>query len=198
VRYSSHNDYIHFKRMVHDARYGDDGPPLPAPKFWFSERGSPAPGLTSTQHRNDSDDDIAIERETISTRCPITLQNFKDPVTSTKCPHSFEGEAILQMIKQSGARIGSRGDRAVQCPVTGCEQMLSAQDVRPDPILVRKIRRIQKANEQGSEDEVSEEEDSRPMPSRRTGPAVSNSQQPPRSSTIVDLGDPSDTNEDDD
>lgn len=124
ARYTGNNDYVSFKRLVHDARYGDDGPALPPPRSWFTDRGSPAPGFTLTQHRNDSDDDVAIERETISTRCPITLQNFKDPVTSTKCPHSFEKGAILQMIQQSSARIGSRGtEKAVQCPVAGCDQV---------------------------------------------------------------------------
>ncbi|KAF2202824.1 hypothetical protein GQ43DRAFT_351959, partial [Delitschia confertaspora ATCC 74209] len=158
IRYSKNNAYIQFKRSVHDGLHGDDGVPLPRSETWFSSRGSPAPGITASQfHNNDSDDDIAIERETVSTRCPITLQEFKDPVTSVKCPHSFEKAAILQMIAQSvvrsGERRGGRGEKVVQCPVSGCEQMLSTQDVRPDLVLVRKIQRIQKANQREYSDE---------------------------------------------
>ena len=85
----------------------------------------------------DDDDDIAIAREKTSLKCPITLLPFRVPVTSRKCPHSFEKEAIFGMISQSSARLGGAGGRrrgdggfagpgdrgvqAVKCPV--CEQV---------------------------------------------------------------------------
>lgn len=125
TRYADNNAYIGFKRMVHDAYYGDDGPPLPRKETWFNESGEPAPGITATQNRDDSDDDIAIERATISTKCPLTLLEFQNPVTSTICPHSFEEEAIMNMIRKSNSFLGSgpRRERTVQCPVPGCEQV---------------------------------------------------------------------------
>lgn len=138
-RYATHNNYIGFKRIVHDALHpGEDAPPVPHADTWFPEyphaTGSDDPTARNTRNRSgagggpsadDSDDDIAIEREKTSLKCPITLLPFKDPVTSKKCPHSFEKEAILSMISQSGARVGGirrgEGERAVKCPV--CEKV---------------------------------------------------------------------------
>jgi hypothetical protein len=118
TRYSKHNSYIGFKSMVHDAQYGDSesAPPLPHPDTWFTERGSPAPGITATQGGEDDDDDIVVDRATVSTRCPITYQIFKEPYSSKKCPHSFEKTAILEMIRRSRTR-------SIECPVPGCQQV---------------------------------------------------------------------------
>lgn len=124
-RYAKHNAYIGFKKMVHDAKYQDDRP-LPHPDTWFTESGSPAPGITNAGGASD-DDDIVMDRATISTRCPITFQRFKEPYTSVKCPHTFEKTAILEMIRRSNTRVGGgqRGaeQRAVECPVAGCSQV---------------------------------------------------------------------------
>lgn len=128
ARYAKNNDYIGFKSMVHDAKYGDNGPPLPHSDTWFAERGAPAPGVTATQEDAEDEDDIVVDKATVSTRCPITFQQFKEPYTSKKCPHTYEKYAILEMIRRSGLTIGNggprgRGEKAVQCPVTGCDQV---------------------------------------------------------------------------
>jgi hypothetical protein len=123
ARYARNNDYRDFKRIVHDAKYGDDGPALGHEDTWFTETGSPAPGITDSTQRGDfdDDDDIIVDKATISTKCPITYQQFKDPVTSTKCPHTFEKNAILDMIRGGPHKIG--GEKAVECPVSGCNQV---------------------------------------------------------------------------
>ena len=76
----------------------------------------------------DDDDDIDVLSERISIKCPITLVPMKDPVSSTKCPHSFEKSAILDMLNQSVIRVGGsnrrgaqNGQKAVKCPV--CEMV---------------------------------------------------------------------------
>ncbi|KAF2117226.1 zinc-finger of the MIZ type in Nse subunit-domain-containing protein, partial [Lophiotrema nucula] len=201
TRYAQNNAYVGFKKMVHDARYGDNAPALPRPETWFTERGEPQPGVTVTQNDADSDDDIVMDRETISRRCPITFQEFQEPYTSKKCPHSFEKNAVLQMIRQSNLR--TQGVRAIECPVPGCSQTLSADDLHEDVILIRKIKRMQQAEDV----EESEAEDESPKKKReevdvedsemedepsRAGGFTRGRQQPPRSSTVVDLGDPSD------
>lgn len=178
-RYARNEAYGNFKKMVHDAKYRDDRP-LPHPDTWFNETGSPAPGVTGHGADHDQDDDIVMERATISIKCPLTFLPFKDPYTSSKCPHTFERTAILELIRKSATRLGggsSRGgERAVICPVTGCDQvriclvqawywarrltlckMLTAGDLHPDPILVRKIKRMQQ--EKAREAEESETED---------------------------------------
>jgi hypothetical protein len=122
ARYARNNDYREFKRTVHDAKYGDEGPTLGHEDTWFNESGSPAPGITDTRRGDlDDDDDIVVDKATISTRCPITYQQFKDPYTSTKCPHTFEKNAVLDMIRSGGHRVD--GQRAIECPVNGCSQV---------------------------------------------------------------------------
>ncbi|KAF2649888.1 hypothetical protein K491DRAFT_159985 [Lophiostoma macrostomum CBS 122681] len=163
ARYAKNNSYIGFKAMVHDAKYGDDGPPMPHADTWFTEHDSPAPGITATQGDADDDDDIIMDRATVSTRCPLTFQQFKDPYTSKKCPHTFEKNAILEFIRRSQTRIGGNGrgpgERAIQCPVNGCDEIISASDLYEDVVLVRKIKRMQAAEAQGAEDSEPEDDD---------------------------------------
>jgi hypothetical protein len=127
-RYARNGAYSNFKRMVHDARYRDDRP-LPDPETWFTETGSPAPGVTGHGEDHDGDDDIVMERATISVKCPLTFLPYKDPYTSLKCPHTFEKTAIMEMIRKSALRAGGgsvgNGEKAVKCPVTGCDQVRS-------------------------------------------------------------------------
>ena len=92
----------------------------------------------------DSDDDIAIQRATISIKCPLTLREFEDPLSSKKCGHSFEASAILEMLQTQ------RG--SIQCPCAGCRETLTKQDLFRDAVLLRKIKRIQRAKELEEED----------------------------------------------
>ncbi|OQD60020.1 hypothetical protein PENPOL_c033G03988 [Penicillium polonicum] len=182
-RYASNNSYIGFYRMVHDSKFpGDDVPPLPHSSTWFehmedANTQSGAPARTRNQNRRaspaGSDDDIAIERERISLKCPLTLTPYQDPVTSTKCPHSFEREAIMDMIKRSpttiappASRRGQRRVHVVKCPV--CSIPLTADDLRPDPVLLRRVRRAQELQEREEEDDHLEG-DGRKQKDRSTG-----------------------------
>ncbi|RYO41340.1 hypothetical protein AA0111_g994 [Alternaria arborescens] len=202
-RYARNNDYRDFKRTVHDAKFGDDGPVLGHEDTWFTESGSPAPGITDTTQRGefDDDDDIVVDRATVSTRCPITYQQFKEPYSSNKCPHTFEKNAILDMIRKGPHRVD--GQKAVECPVNGCDKMLTANDVRTDPILVRRIKRMQQAELEGdsSDDDVKvprreiqkidgSDDD---MPDASSNLQAPRTRQPTQSSNIEDLGDPSDS-----
>ncbi|CAO2647637.1 Nn.00g085590.m01.CDS01 [Neocucurbitaria sp. VM-36] len=215
ARYARNNDYRDFKRIVHDAKYGDSAPPLGHEDTWFTETGSPAPGITDSTQRGDfdDDDDIVVDKATISTRCPITFQQFKEPYTSSKCPHTFEKNAILDMIRQSPHRIGGGGKRGqgvkgIECPVTGCAQTLTAADLRADPILIRKIKRMQQAEADAAEESSDDEEiessrlsahqvdGSHVAPVSTSGLQVPSSQQPPSASIVEDLGSPSDSDED--
>ncbi|KAI4685942.1 uncharacterized protein J4E88_003779 [Alternaria novae-zelandiae] len=200
ARYARNNDYREFKRTVHDAKYGDEGPTLGHEDTWFNESGSPAPGITDTRRGDlDDDDDIVVDKATISTRCPITYQQFKDPYTSTKCPHTFEKNAVLDMIRSGGHRVD--GQRAIECPVNGCSQLLTKDDVRKDTIIARRIKRMLAAELEGDD---SDEEVQAPREAQQvdgsddlSGSAsrlqVPGTQQPPESSIIEDLGSPSDS-----
>ncbi|KAJ5825630.1 hypothetical protein N7474_002768 [Penicillium riverlandense] len=168
-RYSTHNAYVGFYRMVHDSKFpGDEVPPLPHSSTWFSHLEDLH--TQSSQHQNTSasqaqarrsrkrarsvdSDDIAIERERISLKCPLTLLDYRDPVTSTKCPHSFERDAITDMISRSNsyAPSGGRRVRIVKCPV--CDIPLSLADLRADPVLLRRVRRVQERAERAGDDD---------------------------------------------
>ncbi|KAJ5196141.1 hypothetical protein N7449_006620 [Penicillium cf. viridicatum] len=182
-RYARNNSYIGFYRMVHDSKFpGDDVPPLPHSSTWFehmedTNTQSGAPARTRNQTRRaspaGSDDDIAIERERISLKCPLTLTPYQDPVTSTKCPHSFEREAIMDMIKRSpttiappASRRGQRRVHVVKCPV--CSIPLTEDDLRPDPVLLRRVRRAQELQDREEEDDHLEG-DGRKQKDRSTG-----------------------------
>ncbi|KAL8692979.1 MAG: hypothetical protein Q9218_002096 [Villophora microphyllina] len=156
-RYASHNDYIGFRKIVHDARHPNDDTPLPHPSIWFP---SSNPNSNAANDKNlsrststiagadasDSDPEIQIAREKRSIRCPLTLLLLHDPLTSTLCPHSFEKSAILGMLAASTLRApptqGARtGEKALKCPE--CSILLTASMLKADPVLVRKIRRIE-------------------------------------------------------
>lgn len=139
VRYARNNEYRDFKGIVNDARHGGASK-LSHEDTWFTETGSPTTrcitdgnGGGNNNNNNadndDDDDDIIVDKATMSTRCPLTYQQFREPYTSTKCPHTFEKNAILDMIRGSVNRIGGRGgpgakmEKAVECPVNGCSQV---------------------------------------------------------------------------
>lgn len=110
------------------------------------------------------DEEVAIAHERISLKCPLTLLTFTDPLTSTKCPHSFEKEAILDMLNNSATTIPAppgagrnRRVKAVKCPV--CEVLLSAEDLKRDVVLVRRVRRMQELMARADEDDDDEEDE---------------------------------------
>lgn len=120
ARYARHNEYRDFKRVIHDARYGDSIQ-LGHEDTWFTDAGEPALGVT--QAVNEDEDDLVVDKATVSTKCPITFQTLREPVTSTKCPHTFEKGAILGMIRTSASHFGRGGARSVACPIVGCDQV---------------------------------------------------------------------------
>jgi E3 SUMO-protein ligase NSE2 len=207
-RYSTNNTYVGFYRIVHDAKHpGNETPPVPHPSTWFSHlerRHAPssrnphhaAPSNPARQQEEGSDDDddgdndVEIERERISLKCPLTLLTFENPVKNSKCVHSFERQAIEDMIKagsmtvpagpndfQGGAASGGRNARArrvraAPCPV--CSEALTLNDLEPDLVLLRRVRRARAA-------ELREQEDSElgsGRPERRRGVMIESDEHP--------------------
>jgi Zinc-finger of the MIZ type in Nse subunit len=187
-RYSQNNTYVGFYRGVHDAKNpSEDGPPIPHHSLWFANeedinpsyvapgtqkqrpRRPRGPSNEGGEHDGEEDllsSDIEIAREKISIKCPITFLPFTDPLTSTRCPHSFDKPGIMAMLHRTQTRLPFTdaqnaelaqirdhrarlrrekeiGTPAIPCPV--CSIMLSGADLRPDPVLLRKVQRIQAA-----------------------------------------------------
>lgn len=219
-RYADNEAYNNFREVVHDAVHADKEEPPPLDKTkWFTEAGQAAPGITNRNvdaENEDDDDDLAISKATISTKCLLTLREFINPYTSKKCPHSFEKDAILEMINNSPRRTtptaGQRhGDKFVVCPVSGCQEQLTRNDLGVDKVIVRKIQRLQRSKQlQQEEDEgnsdtgrdgtqnraLSIDEDAEsgaeesPAVKTKTEPHPTDaSNQPLRSTQVIDLSD---------
>lgn len=113
-RYGLNNEYIAFKRTLHDAQYQDEAP-LPDASTWFGPDGRPVVGTLTgrsnpaNQETQEEEEDLVIQREVLSFKCPLTLQTMTEPYTSRACGHTFEKEAIFVFIRDS------HGD--CKCPV---------------------------------------------------------------------------------
>lgn len=169
-RYTKDNSYVAFKGIVHQSRFPDGEVEPPHANTWFTENGAaPQPGVTGAGRGtdDDEDDDIQIQRAKTSTKCPLTLQEFRDPVTSSKCKHSFEASAIMEMISNSRETVGGQpgargratgGEKAVRCPVASCNVMLTKSELNKDPVIVYQIERLQRA-QRLAEDEDEEDDE---------------------------------------
>ncbi|RVX70477.1 hypothetical protein B0A52_05976 [Exophiala mesophila] len=191
-RYAYNNDYAGWKREVHDNQDPQgEGAPLADAKQWFAaEEGRGQNDSKGQRVRGDDDDEsedeIEISRERLSYKCPLTLLPFEDPLTSTKCNHSYEKEAILDMLRTSAdhvplsseqeAELGAIRDskarkrrkqqlenqqeRRIQCPE--CRVRLVKGDLQPNPILKRRVLRYlaaqRRAETATSDAEASEDE----------------------------------------
>ena len=177
-RYSTANEYINFYQTVHDARYpGDNPPPMPRPTTWFTAEENPDASVLEEPAPPDEDLEIAAER--ISTKCPITFLPFRDPVTSTKCPHSFERDAIMSMMRRPTVPRSQRSqtqtqhEKEVACPV--CSLRLTANDLRSDPALLRKVKRVEAAERRAEEEGSDEDDEEAPRGTQRRAELVNSS-----------------------
>ena len=173
-KYASNNDYVGFRKVLHDAQHAgeeDNAPPMPHASTWFpsSPNTTNDPHNATTTAADASDEEIQVASEKRSIRCPITLRPMREPISSTKCPHSFEKAAIHDMLSASSLTVtapinvdngtqlsmGPRRQKAIKCPE--CAIVLTAANLKVDAALVRKIRRMQ-AKEAAGRDEDSDGE----------------------------------------
>jgi E3 SUMO-protein ligase NSE2 len=91
---------------------------MPPPATWFG---------TET-----IDDDIVVDQEIQSLKCPITLTLLEKPVRNTNCVHVYSLNAIKELVRQ--------GRGKCECPVAGCAAEVTMDGVREDKVMARKIR----------------------------------------------------------
>lgn len=176
-RYTPNNDYRGWKRIWYDANNpGESAPPMPDDSLWFAAEEGREHEVSSqraphTGEDGDSESDVEISRETVRLRCPITLLPYQNPVTSANCKHSYERDAILDMLRTSSdhipfndqqlaelTQIRKRRDREkreremaveqerqVKCPE--CNVPLRKGDLKPNPALQRRVQRQLAAKE---------------------------------------------------
>lgn len=76
------------------------------------------------------DEDVAMAGGVISLKDPMSLHTFKEPVKSKKCDHVFEKSVIEEYL--SG--------QIKTCPVAGCEGRLAKHDLRPDDLMLLRVK----------------------------------------------------------
>jgi E3 SUMO-protein ligase NSE2 len=131
-KYSHVAEYLDFKRRVWDIKHANQ----PAPTSWFSN---------PTDTPVVEDDDIVLDQEIQSLKCPLTLQLLEKPMRNTNCPHIYSLEAISELLRQGGG--------ACSCPVSGCEARVSMEGLREDKVMARKVREERaKEEERGNRD----------------------------------------------
>lgn len=199
-KYGKNQLYGDFYKLRWDSlNRQDEAPPVPPVNQWFAtEEGRPVSrrpvARTQTQTQDDGDDDmedaesdteLQIAAERVSGKCPLSLQWFTEPVTSTKCPHSFQKKSIYEFINRSDVHaplspeqteqlnerhpVGSRGrpaaeaamqrgnKKSAKCPV--CSVDLTVDDLRDDPVLLRKTKKAKEAQEAAEREDDSEDEE---------------------------------------
>lgn len=193
-KYAKSNHYRGFYTTIHDSMHqnGEDVP-VPHETMWFAAeegRVTETAVLLGAGNRADENDDLQVDHVVIRIKCPFTLQDFKDPVTSKKCPHSFERSAFYEVLKQTDKhlpftpvqvqeidRCRNRAERmkkekeigiaAVQCPE--CGKLLAEADVERNPALQRKVQRMvaEKQREREADDDSEDDDEDLPRGTQR-------------------------------
>ncbi|KAJ7417165.1 hypothetical protein BTVI_33769 [Pitangus sulphuratus] len=81
------------------------------------------------------DEDIAVTRSQMNFICPITQMEMRRPVRNKVCGHSYEEEAIVEIIQSRKQK-----KKKVRCPKMGCSyDDVKRSDLVPDEALKRVI-----------------------------------------------------------
>ncbi|NXX46807.1 NSE2 ligase, partial [Tricholaema leucomelas] len=81
------------------------------------------------------DEDIAVTQSQMNFICPITQMEMKRPVRNKVCGHTYEEDAILNIIQTR-----KQQKKKFQCPKIGCSHSdVKESDLMPDEALKRAI-----------------------------------------------------------
>ncbi|XP_061462592.1 E3 SUMO-protein ligase NSE2 [Rhineura floridana] len=81
------------------------------------------------------DEDIAVTQSQMNFVCPITQVEMKKPVKNKICGHTYEEDAILELLRNKEQR-----KKKACCPKIGCNNLeLKRSDLEPDEVLKRVI-----------------------------------------------------------
>ncbi|XP_067952131.1 E3 SUMO-protein ligase NSE2-like [Watersipora subatra] len=80
-------------------------------------------------------EDLMVQEETQSFKCPYTGKQMVNPVKNINCGHSYEKDGIIVYIKQRGKR--------AKCPFAGCanQSFITQRSLVPDLKLKKEIER---------------------------------------------------------
>lgn len=150
-KYVDMKEYVDFRRTVWDAE--NPNTPMPNPRLWFKSKNAAAEQQDEGENsgeEEESGDEVEVAQIKQSYKCPITMRYFKEPVTSTLCPHSFEKYAIYDMVQRG----------AVDCPMPGCSQKLSKKVLLDDNFLLQKMKRhLERSRKQREREDMDDGDD---------------------------------------
>ncbi|OWZ47108.1 hypothetical protein J007_02851 [Cryptococcus neoformans] len=138
-------EYIEFRSNLWSINHDDACPPVSN----FLEKGI---------NDEESDDEIDVGGQTQTYRCPITLTLYQDPMTCTKCSHTYSKIAIYDLIDSA-----RKQRRSAKCPVTGCSVTIEKTDLKPNPSMQKRANefaRRQQDKDDEREDDIASIEDS--------------------------------------
>ena len=80
---------------------------------------------------SDDEDEIMFSQAEVSLKCPITKQQYKNPVRAN-CGHTFEESAIKALCVRGASR----------CPYIGCTSVINKESLQIDHAMVRRLQRV--------------------------------------------------------
>ena len=141
--------YYEYRNTIWGLQHADDGAPLPSARAWFAGQGADDEGEAGEE----SDDELAVAQEKRSFRCPLSMREFTHPMKSTLCPHTFDKDSIEGYLMVRGRPTAEK-----DCPMPGCEQMLSMRVMKEDLGLLRVMKRHKEKERERREREVLDRE----------------------------------------
>ncbi|RDD47570.1 E3 SUMO-protein ligase NSE2 [Trichoplax sp. H2] len=88
---------------------------------------------------DDMNDDLVTTHVHRSTTCPITKQDFVDPVKNIHCGHTYSHAAIIEIMN-----LNQKSGKKNRCPVGGCNRFVNENDLEPDSAMQALIDKNQK------------------------------------------------------
>ncbi|XP_054840739.1 E3 SUMO-protein ligase NSE2 [Eublepharis macularius] len=101
------------------------------------------PDTEESQTLEQVDEDLAVTQSQMNFKCPITQEEMKKPVRNKACGHTYEEEAILEIIVRR-----EKHNKKARCPQIGCNNAeVKRSDLVPDEVLKRAIDRQSKQSQ---------------------------------------------------
>jgi E3 SUMO-protein ligase NSE2 len=133
-KYANVAEFMDFKRRVWDVHH----PNIPQPASWFA----------SDSGQGSIDDDIVVDQEIQSLKCPITLMLLEKPVRNSTCPHVYSLDAIKELARHSYGEC--------ECPVAGCPAIVRMEQLREDKVMARKVREEKSREDERAANRITE------------------------------------------
>jgi len=87
----------------------------------------------NNNNESDEDDDIDIMDDgEVNMKCPISLQEYVNPVKIQSCGHTFSKSSLQSMMRGSGG--------VYKCPMAGCPKQFTRSEVVPDKDMITKLK----------------------------------------------------------